>query len=82
MIAIRNLTGDEKIINANLQLLKNHGCINYFGSQRFGVSSIGTHELGKFVLQKKFGMVSLLFFYFGSEKFNLILTLNCYMKTY
>eukprot|EP00494_Astrolonche_serrata_P006517 UN06541 len=57
MVAIRDLKGDEKHINSSLESLKEHGFINYFGSQRFGVSSVGTHELGKYVLQKKFGMV-------------------------
>jgi len=57
LLSIRDLQGEPSQISAALAHVREYGFINYFGTQRFGVSSIGTHELGKFVLKKDWGMV-------------------------
>ncbi|CAA20114.1 tRNA/snRNA/rRNA pseudouridine synthase Pus7 [Schizosaccharomyces pombe] len=50
-IVVRNvITPKEKVVEA-LNSLKEHGFINYFGLQRFGTSSVGTHTIGVRLLQ-------------------------------
>ena len=43
----------SEAVNDSLTELKNNGFINYFGMQRFGNSSVGTHDLGKLVILKE-----------------------------
>lgn len=59
-ITIRYLKGKKIEIADALKKIKENGFLNYFGIQRFGVSAIGTHELGKYVLQKRFSLVCFL----------------------
>lgn len=40
----------NKQIEAQVELVKKDGFINYFGMQRFGCYSIHTHEVGREVL--------------------------------
>ncbi|KAI7862582.1 pseudouridine synthase [Spinellus fusiger] len=50
-IVLRNVTGaSEEDIVCSLKSLQEHGFLNYFGMQRFGTSSIGTHEIGRALL--------------------------------
>eukprot|EP00835_Amoeboradix_gromovi_P003539 NODE_238_length_13323_cov_0.463854.p3 type:complete len:595 gc:universal NODE_238_length_13323_cov_0.463854:4494-6278(+) len=41
-----------KTVNNSFTALRDNGFINYFGMQRFGNSSVGTHDLGKLVILK------------------------------
>ncbi|KAI8800979.1 pseudouridine synthase [Cladochytrium replicatum] len=44
---------DEKNIHEALSSLRENGFINYYGLQRFGTSTISTHEAGKLLLSGK-----------------------------
>ncbi|KAK3997358.1 hypothetical protein QBC44DRAFT_93498 [Cladorrhinum sp. PSN332] len=44
----------QQAVECGLSYLKHHGYINYFGLQRFGTYSIGTHLLGLKLLQGDF----------------------------
>ena len=35
-IALRNVQGDDKLVNDTLTSLRDHGFVNYYGMQRFG----------------------------------------------
>ncbi|GAO50566.1 hypothetical protein G7K_4690-t1 [Saitoella complicata NRRL Y-17804] len=51
-ITLRNVKAENvEQINTAMQTLKEQGFINYFGMQRFGTSSIGTHDAGILLLQ-------------------------------
>ncbi|EEB08416.1 pseudouridine synthase [Schizosaccharomyces japonicus yFS275] len=45
-LILRNVQTPEDQINESLTKVKADGFINYFGLQRFGTSSVGTHEVG------------------------------------
>lgn len=49
---IQGSTDDE--INKSFSLIKDRGFVNYYGLQRFGTSSTGTHEVGIHVLRGDF----------------------------
>ncbi|KAF0455062.1 tRNA pseudouridine synthase D [Gigaspora margarita] len=52
VITLRNVQVEsEEIINKTMNVLKEHGFINYFGMQRFGTSSVSTYEIGRALLQ-------------------------------
>ncbi len=36
--------------------MKDIGFINYFGMQRFGLSTVGTHDIGKAIISKQLSM--------------------------
>ncbi|CAO3631876.1 unnamed protein product [Cunninghamella echinulata] len=58
-IVLRDVTGaTEETITASLNSLKTNGFLNYFGMQRFGTSTVLTHEVGRCILQKKFSEAS------------------------
>lgn len=52
-LLLRDVKGatDEGIETA-MQLLKQNGFINYFGLQRFGTSSLGSHQIGALLLRQ------------------------------
>lgn len=55
VLVLRNIQGStDEEINASLNLLKETGFVNYYGLQRFGTSSTGTHEVGIHVLRHEF----------------------------
>ncbi|CAG8530075.1 191_t:CDS:10 [Acaulospora colombiana] len=41
----------EDVITRAMSVLRDHGFINYYGMQRFGTTSILTHEIGRALLQ-------------------------------
>eukprot|EP01012_Entosiphon_sulcatum_P042377 TRINITY_DN5638_c0_g1_i1.p1 TRINITY_DN5638_c0_g1~~TRINITY_DN5638_c0_g1_i1.p1 ORF type:complete len:663 (+),score=108.80 TRINITY_DN5638_c0_g1_i1:22-1989(+) len=49
-IVIRELEGDDEHVNQSLSAV-GQGFINYFGMQRFGTTSVPTHEVGIAVLR-------------------------------
>eukprot|EP00047_Mylnosiga_fluctuans_P005870 m.243244 g.243244 ORF g.243244 m.243244 type:complete len:621 (-) comp14197_c0_seq1:211-2073(-) len=51
VITLRNVDADVPTIDAALAGLRDHGFINYFGMQRFGTTSIGTHVVGRALLR-------------------------------
>ncbi|KAG0210613.1 multisubstrate pseudouridine synthase 7 [Mortierella sp. GBA30] len=52
MITLRNvLVESEEILNRSMVSLRDKGFINYFGMQRFGTGSVGTHEVGGAILR-------------------------------
>ncbi|CAG8485378.1 10183_t:CDS:10 [Acaulospora morrowiae] len=52
VITLRDVKADsEDIITRAMNALKDNGFINYFGMQRFGTTSIMTHEIGRALLQ-------------------------------
>ncbi|SAM01769.1 hypothetical protein [Absidia glauca] len=54
-IVLRDVKGaDEATMTKSLESLASNGFLNYFGMQRFGTSSILTHEIGRKILQKDF----------------------------
>ncbi|ORX58056.1 tRNA pseudouridine synthase D [Hesseltinella vesiculosa] len=54
-VVLRDVKGASlSDIEASLTSLKRYGFLNYFGMQRFGTSSILTHEVGRQLLQKNF----------------------------
>ena len=48
IVTLRSVTGDHGKIEESLESVKVNGFINYFGLQRFGTTSIPTHEIGMF----------------------------------
>jgi tRNA pseudouridine13 synthase len=44
----------QQNLEDNMKALKSNGFINYFGMQRFGTTSIGTHEIGRKILAGRF----------------------------
>ncbi|KAI8096451.1 pseudouridine synthase [Halteromyces radiatus] len=58
-IVLRDVSGaDEDSITTSLNSLKSQGFLNYYGMQRFGTSSILTHEIGRKILQKDYATAS------------------------
>ncbi|KAF9981010.1 multisubstrate pseudouridine synthase 7 [Mortierella antarctica] len=54
MITLRNvLVESEEILNLSMVSLRDKGFINYFGMQRFGTGSVGTHEVGGAILRSE-----------------------------
>ncbi|KAF7721208.1 hypothetical protein EC973_005108 [Apophysomyces ossiformis] len=54
-IVLRDVTGaNEEQITKSLQSLKENGFINYFGMQRFGTSTVMTHEIGREIMKKNY----------------------------
>ncbi|KAF9436829.1 multisubstrate pseudouridine synthase 7 [Entomortierella beljakovae] len=54
VITLRNVIVDsEDILNQSMISLRDRGFINYFGMQRFGTGSIGTHEVGAAILRSE-----------------------------
>ena len=45
-LILRNIKGKREQIDAAMKSLCKNGFINYFGLQRFGTTSIGTHQIG------------------------------------
>ncbi|ORY77773.1 pseudouridine synthase, partial [Protomyces lactucae-debilis] len=55
LLTLRSVTGASKDeIETALTRLREVGFINYYGMQRFGTSSTGTHEVGAHVLKHEF----------------------------
>eukprot|EP01101_Sappina_pedata_P010093 TRINITY_DN6273_c0_g1_i1.p1 TRINITY_DN6273_c0_g1~~TRINITY_DN6273_c0_g1_i1.p1 ORF type:complete len:677 (-),score=235.74 TRINITY_DN6273_c0_g1_i1:30-1934(-) len=50
-LVIRDVVGDDAEIHHLMSNLQSKGFINYFGLQRFGKGSVGTHEIGKLLLK-------------------------------
>lgn len=53
--------GDSNDVSSNemekrLKILQETGFLNYFGMQRFGSSTVGTHDIGRAILQNKFDL--------------------------
>jgi tRNA pseudouridine13 synthase len=53
-IALRQVEGDDLIIENCINSLKHNGFINYYGLQRFGTTEVATHEIGKCLLKNNF----------------------------
>ncbi|KAF8948575.1 multisubstrate pseudouridine synthase 7 [Haplosporangium gracile] len=54
MITLRNVQVDsEDTLNRSMTSLRDKGFINYFGMQRFGTGSVGTHEVGGAILRNE-----------------------------
>ncbi|KAG0224344.1 multisubstrate pseudouridine synthase 7 [Actinomortierella wolfii] len=54
VITLRNVLVDsEDTLNRSMTSLRDRGFVNYFGLQRFGTGSVGTHEIGRAMLQSK-----------------------------
>ncbi|KAF9088692.1 multisubstrate pseudouridine synthase 7 [Mortierella sp. GBA35] len=54
MITLRNVQVDsEETLNRSMMSLRDKGFINYFGMQRFGTGSVGTHEVGGAILRSE-----------------------------
>ncbi|KAI1316682.1 multisubstrate pseudouridine synthase 7 [Mortierella claussenii] len=52
MITLRNVLVDsEETLNRSMISLRDKGFINYFGMQRFGTGSVGTHTVGAAMLR-------------------------------
>lgn len=51
LITLRNVVADKEAIDAAMTSLRDQGFVNYYGMQRFGTSSLSTHEIGKAVIQ-------------------------------
>ncbi|KAG0288435.1 multisubstrate pseudouridine synthase 7 [Linnemannia gamsii] len=52
MITLRNVQVDSvETLNRSMTSLRDKGFINYFGMQRFGTGSVGTHEVGGAILR-------------------------------
>ncbi|KAF9169788.1 multisubstrate pseudouridine synthase 7 [Mortierella sp. AD011] len=53
-ITLRNVLVDsEETLNRSMVSLRDKGFINYFGMQRFGTGSVGTHEVGAAILRSE-----------------------------
>ena len=50
-LALRGFTATDETAAAAVESLSKLGCINYFGMQRFGTSSISTYEVGAAMLR-------------------------------
>ncbi|CAO3599103.1 unnamed protein product [Absidia cylindrospora] len=61
-IVLRDVKGaNEETVAKSVNSLATQGFLNYFGMQRFGTSSILTHEIGRKILRKDFaGAVDLI----------------------
>ncbi|KAH0443544.1 pseudouridine synthase [Colletotrichum camelliae] len=44
----------EASVKAAMESMHSRGWINYFGHQRFGTHAVGTHEVGRMILQEDF----------------------------
>ncbi|KAG0174081.1 multisubstrate pseudouridine synthase 7 [Apophysomyces sp. BC1034] len=54
-IVLRDVTGaTEQDITKSLESLRDHGFLNYFGMQRFGTSTVMTHEVGRELMKKNY----------------------------
>lgn len=55
VLVLRNIEGStDEEINNSFNLIKDKGFVNYFGMQRFGSSSTGTHQVGIHILRGEF----------------------------
>ncbi|THV08431.1 tRNA pseudouridine synthase D [Dendrothele bispora CBS 962.96] len=54
VITLRNVQVDSMdTLDKALDIIKNHGFINYYGMQRFGTASVPTHAIGLALLQSE-----------------------------
>lgn len=53
-LVLRDLKGETSAIESALFSLKGNGFVNYFGLQRFGTSSLGSHHLGEMLLKEQY----------------------------
>ncbi len=53
-IVLRQVEGDDLMIEKSINSLKDFGFINYYGLQRFGTTEIATHEIGLNLLKNNF----------------------------
>ncbi|ESO99516.1 hypothetical protein LOTGIDRAFT_113644 [Lottia gigantea] len=49
-IVLRNVEAENEVIEKAVKSLKSKGFINYFGMQRFGTTTISTHDIGRAIL--------------------------------
>lgn len=52
-IVLREVTGDDELLNRSMESLSKNGFINYFGRQRFGTHGTPTHHVGKALLSEQ-----------------------------
>ncbi|WBW71967.1 tRNA/snRNA/rRNA pseudouridine synthase Pus7 [Schizosaccharomyces osmophilus] len=52
-VVLRDVSTSEDKIELCMSSIKEHGFINYFGLQRFGTSSVGTHTIGIALLRSE-----------------------------
>lgn len=53
-IALRRITAEREVVEESLKSVKENGCINYYGLQRFGNSAeIPTYAIGRALIQAK-----------------------------
>lgn len=50
-LLLREIDGDEDQVKTNVESLKEHGFVNYFGLQRFGTMCVKSHDIGMKLLQ-------------------------------
>lgn len=50
-IVLREVKDNDEVIMSAVEALKTNGFINYFGSQRFGTTSVSTHSIGRELLK-------------------------------
>ncbi|XP_042208197.1 pseudouridylate synthase 7 homolog isoform X2 [Homarus americanus] len=50
-VILREVKGEDEVINSAIESLKSTGFINYYGTQRFGTSNIHTHVIGRELLK-------------------------------
>ena len=45
----RNVSCDDHVVSEAVKSLSENGFVNYFGMQRFGTSTIKTHQIGRYI---------------------------------
>lgn len=53
-IVLRNVNGCKEDIEEAMTSLSERGFVNYFGRQRFGTTSVNTHEIGRVLLKEQY----------------------------
>nr|XP_002741613.2 PREDICTED: pseudouridylate synthase 7 homolog [Saccoglossus kowalevskii] len=56
VITLRNVQGEDDVIENCLSLFRDNGFVNYFGMQRFGSTNIPTHYVGKALLHSDWNL--------------------------
>lgn len=57
-LAFRNVDASPALVEENVVHLKEKGFINYYGTQRFGTTSVPTHAIGKYDPSRPFFLLS------------------------
>ena len=56
-LVLRHVQGSEEVMARRIASFESAGFVNYYGLQRFGTTSVGTHQVGRAILRREWRIV-------------------------